>query len=126
MPRDFRTQKTYDRYMYERTKGLLDHGCRLCQIKPIKEFKYWKIINNEYPWDLIAKTNHILVSKRHAIYEKLNRAEKNEFDLIKKKYLEKKYSHLIEVSTKQKSIPNHFHMHLINLKRIISIRQGKK
>jgi len=113
---DFRTKKTYDRYMRMCAKGLLDHGCRLCQIKPIKEFKYWKIIDNEYPWDLIAQTNHILISKRHTIYEKLNRAERKEFDLIKKNYLEKKYTHLIEVSTKNKSIPNHFHMHLIVLK----------
>ncbi len=113
---DFRTKKTYDEYMKKIAAGLFAHGCPLCQRKSIKNFKYWKILNNDYPWDLIAKTNHMLVSKRHVTYEKLNQAEKKEYDQIKKNYLEKKYTLLIEVATKEKSIPGHFHVHLIIIK----------
>ncbi len=85
-------------------------------MKQIKEYKYWKILKNEYPWDLMAKTHDMIVPKRHVSFEKLNSAEKKEFDLIKKNYLEKKYTHLIEVSDKGKSIPSHFHVHLIILR----------
>ena len=113
---DFRTKKTYDKYMKKIAEGHLDHGCRLCQIKPIKKYKYWTIMDNEYPWDLIAKTNHMIVPKRHVAYEKLNIAEQKEFDLIKKNYLEKKYTLFIEAATREKSIPGHFHIHLIILK----------
>ncbi|MDR3519486.1 MAG: hypothetical protein P4L63_01185 [Candidatus Pacebacteria bacterium] len=119
---DLRTKKTYDKYMRMRANGLLDHGCRLCQIKPIKKFKYWKIINNEYPWDLIAKINHILVSKRHTTYEKLNQAERKEFDFIKASYLEKNYGHMVETTNKRKSIPDHFHIHLLVLKNKFNIK----
>jgi diadenosine tetraphosphate (Ap4A) HIT family hydrolase len=98
------------------SEGILLHGCRLCQMKAIKEYKHWKILENEYPWDLIAKINHMIVPKRHVKYERLNQAEKKEFDLIKKNYLEKKYTLLIEVADKDKSIPSHFHIHLIIIK----------
>jgi predicted nucleic acid-binding OB-fold protein len=119
---DLRTKKTYDKYMSMIAKGLLDHGCRLCQIKPIKQFKYWKIINNDYPWDLVAKTNHILVSKRHITYEKLNQVERKEFDVIKAGYIEKNYGHIVETTNKRKSIPSHFHVHLLVLKNRMNLK----
>jgi len=122
MPQDLRTKKTYDKYLRMQAKGLLDHGCRLCQIKPIKKFKYWQIINNEYPWDLIAKTNHIILPKRHVVYAKLNKAEKKEFDFIKAGYIEKNYGHIMETTDKRKSIPGHFHLHLLVLKDKIKVK----
>lgn len=122
MPQDFRTKKTYDRYMKKVANGLLNHGCRLCQIEPIKDFKYWKILDNEYPWDLVAKINHILIPKRHVIYSKLNNAEKKEFDKIKLDYIEKKYIMMVEVTDRQKSIPSHFHVHLLVLKKKLPIK----
>jgi hypothetical protein len=115
MQQDLRTKKTFEKYKKARAEGILNHGCRLCQIKPIKEFKHWIIIDNEYPWDLIAKTNHMIVPKRHVTYNKLNQAEKKEFDLIKATYVEK-YELIVEATHRQKSIPDHFHVHLIILK----------
>ena len=115
MQQDLRSRKTFNKYVKARAEGILDHGCRLCQIKPIKEFSYWKIIENEYPWDLIAKVNHLILPIRHVIYEKLNKAEKEEFDLIKSTYLEK-YEMIVEATHRKKSIPDHFHQHLLILK----------
>ena len=102
--------------MRARKEGHLDHGCRLCQIKPIKKFKYWKIIDNKYPWDLIAKTNHILVTKRHTTNVKLNSLEKKELESLKANYINKNYGIMMEATDRKKSIPSHAHIHLIVLK----------
>jgi hypothetical protein len=115
MFQDLRTRKTYNKYVKARVKGILDNGCRLCKIKPVKEFKYWKIIDNEYPWDLVAKIDHLILPKRHVVYEKLNKTEKKELNLIKETYLEK-YEIIAEATHRKKSIPDHFHQHLIILK----------
>ena len=113
---DLRTKKTHEKYMKVRAQKTFNHTCRLCKIKPIKDFKYWKIIDNEYPWDLIAKTNHMLVPKRHVVYEELNIIEKKELDLIKSNYVNKKYEIIAEATNRKKSIPSHFHVHLLVLR----------
>ena len=119
---DLRSKKTGDRYAKLRAQKTFNHECRLCPIKSIKDFKYWKIIDNEYPWDLVSKINHILVTKRHTTYQKLNNAEKKEFDSIKANYINENYQMMVEATDRAKSIPNHFHMQLILLKNLSSLK----
>ena len=119
MMQDLRSRRTYEKYLKyieKRTAGLIENTCRLCELEPIKDFKYWKIITNEYPWDMIAKTHHKITPKRHVIYGKLNKKEREEFDKIKESFIEKDYELIVEASTRKKSIPDHFHIHLMNLK----------
>jgi len=93
------------------------NGCALCkEARLVKKFKYWKIIKNRFPHDRIAKINHIIIPKRHTIYEKLNKIEKEEFEKIKLNYIEKKYDVMLEATNKRKSIPEHHHIHLTILK----------
>lgn len=99
--------------------GNLENECGLCKATSIKEFKYWRIIDNRFPWDLIAQIGHIIIPKRHVVYDKLTMAEKKEFDLIKSKYIEKRYEVIAEATNRKKSIPGHFHKHLLVLKDII-------
>jgi hypothetical protein len=113
---DLRTEETHERYEQFKRDGFLDHGCNLCKMQPIKEFEFWKIINNDFPWDLVFKTNHMLIPKRHIVYNELNEEEKKEFDLIKSDYVDKNYGLLIEATNTKKSIPSHFHIHLIVFK----------
>ena len=110
-----RTRKTYLRYKKNRENGLYNKGCRLCQIKPIKKFKYWNILPNEYPWDFIAKKHDMAVPIRHTTYYALDKKEKLEYEMKVKTYAEKNYEMLIEASTKNKSIPGHYHVHLVSL-----------
>jgi len=113
-----RTKKTEEKYKKFMAKGFLAKGCNLCRkVKSIKEFRYWRIVDNEFPWDRIAKINHMIIPKRHIIYEELNKAEKKEFESIKSAYIEEKYELIAEVANKKKSIPDHFHIHLIILKK---------
>ncbi|MEK7081170.1 MAG: hypothetical protein AAB902_02170 [Patescibacteria group bacterium] len=112
-----RTKKTEQKYKKFIAEGFLADECNLCnKTKLIKEFKHWKIVNNEFPWDRIAKINHMIIPKRHIIYEELNKTEKKEFESIKSAYIEKEYELIAEVTERKKSIPDHFHIHLIILK----------
>ncbi|KKS04308.1 MAG: hypothetical protein UU82_C0011G0009 [Candidatus Nomurabacteria bacterium GW2011_GWC2_41_8] len=114
-----RKKKSHQKYLKLIAKGFLTDGCNLCnkkKTKSLKEFRYWRIINNLFPYDRIAKINHIILPKRHTAEKKLTKAEKKEFEIIKSRYIEQKYEFLIETVNKQKSIPGHFHIHLIIIK----------
>jgi hypothetical protein len=114
---DLRTKKSHNRYVKLISKGILADGCNLCKDKEsVKKFKHWRIITALYPWDLITKTHHMIIPKRHITYKKLNAAEKKEFDLIKSGYIEKTYDLIAEAPDKKKSIPGHLHVHLLMLK----------
>ncbi len=96
---------------------LLPGVCSLCtKDKSIKKFKHWRIVENRFPYDLIAKTHHIIISSRHVVYDKLNKAEKKELDLIKSTYIQIKYQMFMEATKKRQSVPEHFHIHLIVFK----------
>lgn len=38
----------------------------MCEAPTIEEWKYWKIIKNEYPYDLVAEKHDLLVLKEHS------------------------------------------------------------
>lgn len=110
---DLRTKKMNKYYRGLIAKGFLENGCNLCKEKSVKEFKYWKIIKNRFPWDRIAKTHHMIIPIRHVVESKLTKAELKEFSLLKKSYIEKNYELIAESTKKKKTIPSHFHLHLI-------------
>lgn len=91
----------------------MEEVCILCEKQAIEHFGFWKIVENSFPYDLIAKINHILVPVRHTGEFELDESEKEELQLIKKDFLSKKYDYLLENLPKNQSIPEHFHMHLI-------------
>jgi hypothetical protein len=112
-----RTEEMAKKYMEYKKDGHMSRVCNLCEKAPlIKEFNYWKIVENIFPWDNVAKLQHMIVPKRHVIYDKLNDDEKKEFDEIKVSHIEKEYELIAEVTNKKKSIPEHFHIHLIIMK----------
>ncbi len=87
--------------------------------KPIKEFKYWLIIENEFPYDAIAELHHMLVPKRSVAFDwdLLSREELEEYNFIRKEYLPELYELIWENLPKNRTIPEHFHVHLLRLKR---------
>jgi predicted nucleic acid-binding OB-fold protein len=116
----FRTRETRKKYEKFIADGFLNDGCNLCKRRKtelIKEFKHWRIIKNIFPWDRVAKTNHIIVPKRHIVYKELTKTEKDELEKIKIEYIEKGYDLIAEATNKIKSIPTHLHIHLIILKK---------
>lgn len=112
-----RTQKMHRKYKtYQKTHFKSD-SCVLCdKAKDKKNFKHWRLVKNLFPWDRIATAQDMIFPKRHVRYEKLTKAEKAELEKMKAGYLNKKYDILAEATDRIKSIPEHYHLHLILLK----------
>ena len=110
-----RSKETSRKYRDHRATGVLERSCPLCDAPEICTFTHWKIISNNFPYDLIAKTHHMIVPRRHTKELELSESEMEEFRTIKYTDLQK-YDILVEATKNTKSIPAHFHLHLIDLK----------
>lgn len=81
--------------------------------EPIEEFDFWKIIHNNFPYDAISRKHHMLVPKRKVGSDTdLTIGELNEFTRIKKQIADK-YDIFLENSDHDKSVREHWHLHLI-------------
>lgn len=85
----------------------------------VKEFRYWNIIENEFPYDAVATTTHMIATKREVPFDwsLLNEEEKIEFEKIKKEYIAEHYDAIWENLPKGQTISKHFHLNLLVLKR---------
>ena len=106
-------QKKYREYLKIEESS---NSCPLCDKESIKDFGFWKIVENSFPYDQIAKTHNMLVLKRHVSEKDLNKEEAEELALVKESYINQEYDWLIEATPKNKSVPEHFHLHLIMAK----------
>lgn len=107
------TEERYERVMRERQS---DTECPLCSASAVRDFAFWKIVENAYPYDLIAGVHHLLVPRRHIRDGELSEEERVELREIKNDHVDGKYHYLLEPVSKLKSIPDHHHLHLIILK----------
>lgn len=111
-----RTRETEAHYTKLKAEGVLSHGCTLCLSPSIKEFGEWRIVENRFPYDLIADTHHMILPRRHATWEELTESELKEYEEIKDTYMQETYEFFIEPVNRQRSIPDHWHLHLITAK----------
>lgn len=82
----------------------------------VQDFKNWKIIDNEYPYDAIAAVHHMLVPKKKIEDPlQLSQEELEEYLLIRRIFT-KDYDVIWENTKTQKTVPEHYHVHLIKLK----------
>ncbi len=103
-------KKAYQEYM---AATPVTDACALCKKSAIRAFKLWKITENLFPYDLIAKTHHMLMPIRHTEEAGLTADEIMELSGIKNLLINEDYDWIIEATPKNKSIPNHFHVHLV-------------
>jgi diadenosine tetraphosphate (Ap4A) HIT family hydrolase len=120
----FRTKQTHDAYEAYKAEGNLQEGCRLCEKEPIKVFKNWKIIQNKFPYDQITAVHHMLVPIRHVTEEELTPDEVSELYDIKMNHLDEDYVYIMEALPRRKSIPSHFHLHLMVPKDLIEFSES--
>ncbi len=105
------TQEAYDRL---RASGALSDRCVLCEKEPVQAFQHWKIITNDFPYDRIARVHHMLVPYRHVTERGLSETERRELLDIKRDYINKSaYNWLMEAAKGHKTIPDHFHLHIL-------------
>ena len=111
-----RRKESEERYQNVVKGGALERGCVLCSAQAIQTFSHWKVIHNDYPYDKIAEVHDMLVPLRHITEEELSAEEKQDLAALKAGYLNLHYQYLIESFPKNKSIPDHFHLHLVVVK----------
>lgn len=109
---DLRSPEMAKSYEQHRKTEEFISKCPLCHKKSIREFEYWKIVDNSFPYDLIAVTHHLLIPKMHAIEKDLSKEALDELILIKTEHLDM-YSFMLMALPKSVSIPQHLHYHLI-------------
>jgi diadenosine tetraphosphate (Ap4A) HIT family hydrolase len=109
----FRTKETHELYEEHKKDGHLERGCPLCATEAIEQFKYWKIITNKFPYDRVSEVHHMMVPNRHVTEYELTKEEKAELLEIKHAYINDTYIFMLEAMQRHKSIPAHFHLHLI-------------
>ncbi len=118
-----RTKETMDLYI----KKIIEREDKSIPVNPfldwkqnfIKEFEHWVIIPNEFPYDAIATVNHMIATKREVPFDwrLLTPEEEKEIEYLKETYLNENYDVVWENLPKGQTIPGHFHLHLLVLKR---------
>ena len=109
----YRSEDVAKSYKQHRMSAKFSEGCALCQAASLIEFDHWRVINNDFPYDLIAAEHHMLIPKRHCTEAELDEFESKELIDIKNHERLLNYDYLIEAANRKKSIPLHFHIHLI-------------
>lgn len=81
----------------------------------VRDFTYWVIIKNRFPYDKMAQTNDMLVSKRaiSSHYEGTSEEQKEYHDILQLLATEGYYDALIENFPKVKSVKKFAHTHLV-------------
>ena len=82
----YRTKETIAAYKARKEKGLFKNGCPICLREPIEVFKHWKVIENHFPYDKIAKVHHMIAPKRHVVETELTEDERAELITLKHMY----------------------------------------
>lgn len=103
-----------DRRYQEAKKSLDPNICELCKKEPLKLYKHWKIVENSFPYDLIAKVHHMIIPLRHIKEDELTEEEVLELQNIKKDFINNEYNYSAETLGRYRSLPNHYHIHLMS------------
>jgi hypothetical protein len=110
-----RTNETKEKYKLWLANNSLQEHCPLCAHKPLRQFTFWKIVMNDFPYDKIANVHHMLVPLRHTTEAGLSGEEMTELLEIKGKELGE-YQYSLQATTSAVTIPGHFHLHLLDVK----------
>lgn len=109
-------RKHKDEMAYHKAKQTGQARKPLKDEKAIREWKKWKIINNEFPYTAAFDTHHMLIPKRQVRLEGLSDAEREELSFILSD-LNEHYDCMMLNFQKKQTIGNHFHLHLLNYKK---------
>ena len=81
----------------------------------LRVWKYWRLIENAFPYDIAFKVHHLLIPIRVIAKGQLNIAEKEELEIILD-LLSDEYDCYLENFVSKQSIKNHYHLHLLTYK----------
>ena len=92
----WRTEATHETYMAKINSGHLQDGCRLCDESALQTFSHWKIIDNEFPYDRVAKLHHMIIPIRHTDGNDISDVERLELETLKQTVLNEKYNYFFQ------------------------------
>lgn len=108
------TQKRYMKFLEDKYAG----ECIFCaKDLLVKEFDLWILLKNRFPYDKIyeGRTHYLLAPKRHV--EELWELTQDEHAELDRLFDEIDHNQAILNKRKDRSIPRHFHLHLVTLKK---------
>ncbi len=113
LPKSLRTratEATYQQAKQDKTLRPLEEEPRL------KEWKYWFLIENRFPYDDVFETSHMLVISREvgAIYD-LTLMENHELLQIRRT-LKENYDAIMDNLPHKRSVATRYHIHLVKFK----------
>jgi diadenosine tetraphosphate (Ap4A) HIT family hydrolase len=118
-PRSTKTENQYQNF--KKAKKDAGQDLTVFDLKDeiiIREFTYWLIIENRFPYDNMTSVNHMLIPKR--TINDLSEAsdiELNEHQDIRKILIEDAfYDAIVENLPRSKSVKQHAHLHLVRWK----------
>jgi hypothetical protein len=97
----------------------------LTKLPFIRAWKYWVLVENEFPYDKIAKKHDLLVATRHFVHDaELDILEREELFAIKAEFAEsKEYDSLLENLSHNRTVPWQYHLHCIKFHHITPIEE---
>lgn len=111
-----RTPENEARYQ-EYLRTVSPNYCFFCANNPTKpspdNFKFFFLIENDYPYDAFYKDHYILALKRHVM--KLKEEEEVELKYLLRQF-DGSFDQAIYNFTSRQSIKGHFHIHLLSFK----------
>ena len=104
-----RTPQTEAKYQQAIREGLT---VPLAEIPSLIEWKFWKLVKNQYPHDLVLKEHDLLIPLRvFALPGEMTMNEIRElFEILEE--LSNQYDSIKFNYPVQQSVRNHFHLHL--------------
>lgn len=109
-----RTPENQKRYM-EFLKNKYQGNCIFCaKDLLVKEFDLWILLKNRFPYDRVYKNHYLLAPKRHV--EELYQLTPEEHTELDKIFDEIPHNQVILNRRSDRSIPRHFHFHLVTIK----------
>lgn len=103
--------------MWEKYNQFMDASKDLTTCPLIQSWKYWVLVENEFPYDAITEKHHMLVPiRKFAESGEMKINEWLEFFNIKKE-LQNEYNCFLENTKKGRSVPTLYHLHLLSWKK---------
>lgn len=114
-----RSEEVQEAYMKERSV----HGKftpDFFQEKDGKEYIYWRLIENDFPYDLIAEKHFLLSPRRNFANDwEMSDEERQELFDIKKQIAETlEFDSIYENVPHNRTLPGHYHLHLVKYKYV--------
>ena len=104
-------QKEYMRYL----DAHYDGKCIFCaRDMLVKEYEYWVLVKNRFPYDRVYKNHLMLATKRHV--EELYELTEEEHAELDKLFDEIPHNQAILNRRADRSVPRHFHLHLVTIR----------